>query len=200
MTKFWLIAQAFGCSKSELGVLLCIHGLLSVNIICVRMIQNLRRPYRHNATSNIRHVRPIQTGTCAAISCFSQRGLGYCRNHLANHWSNKQIGRWVLLRDLEPHYLLHSTTVSNEPYPGKYLCSFSGVNKNFTYLFIPVLSFEALLFILAIRVSLGNMRNTKSGHGAPSLRVNSFMSILVRDSILYFFVSALSSPTSGIVY
>jgi len=79
--------------------------------------------------------------------------------------------------------------VSDEPYPGKHLCSFSGINKNFTYLFIPVLCFEVLLFILAIRFSLGNMRNTKNGHSASGLRVDSFMSILVRDSILYFFIN-----------
>ncbi|OJA20679.1 putative protein 30 [Rhizopogon vesiculosus] len=90
--------------------------------------------------------------------------------------------------------------VDNEPYPGTHLCSFSGINRNFTYLFIPVLCFEVLLFVLAIQISLRNMRNTKGARGGASgLRVDSFMSILVRDSILYFFINlALCAVIMGI--
>lgn len=79
--------------------------------------------------------------------------------------------------------------VTDEPYPGKHLCSFSGINTNFIYLFIPVLCFEILLFFLAIRVSLSNMRERRATPGTSSLRVNTFMSMLVRDSILYFFIN-----------
>lgn len=79
--------------------------------------------------------------------------------------------------------------VTDEPYPGKHLCSFSGINTNFIYLFIPVLCFEILLFFLAIRVSFSNMRERRATPGTSSLRVNTFMSMLVRDSILYFFIN-----------
>jgi hypothetical protein len=79
--------------------------------------------------------------------------------------------------------------VTDEPFPGKHLCSFSGINTNFIYLFIPVLCFEILLFFLAIRVSLGNMRERRATPGTSSLRMNTFMSMLVRDSILYFFIN-----------
>ncbi|KAG1774006.1 hypothetical protein EV702DRAFT_1200735 [Suillus placidus] len=79
--------------------------------------------------------------------------------------------------------------VTNEPFPGKHMCSFSGINTNFIYLFIPVLCFEILLFFLAIRVSLNNMREWRATPCTSSLRINSFMSILVRDSILYFFIN-----------
>ncbi|KAG1757049.1 hypothetical protein EDB19DRAFT_1822233 [Suillus lakei] len=44
-------------------------------------------------------------------------------------------------------------------------------------------------------VSLNNMRDRKATLGTSSLRVNSFMSILVRDSILYFFMSVSSFQT-----
>jgi len=90
--------------------------------------------------------------------------------------------------------------VNNEPYPGAHLCSFSVINRNFTYLFIPVLCFEILLFVLAIQISLRNMRNTKGARGGASgVRVDSFMSILVRDSILYFFINlALCAVIMGI--
>ncbi|KAG1793897.1 uncharacterized protein HD556DRAFT_453265 [Suillus plorans] len=76
-----------------------------------------------------------------------------------------------------------------EPFPGKRLCSFTGINTDFVYLFIPILCFETLLFFLAIRVSLKNMRERRVTPGTSSLRINSFMSILVRDSILYFFIN-----------
>lgn len=79
--------------------------------------------------------------------------------------------------------------ITDEPFPGKHVCYFSGINANFVYVFIPVLCFEMLLFFLAIRVSLNNMRDRKTTPGTSSLRVNSFMSILVRDSILYFFIN-----------
>lgn len=79
--------------------------------------------------------------------------------------------------------------VTDEPFPGKHLCSFSGINTNFIYLFIPVLCFEILLFFLAIRVSFSNMRERKATPGTSSLRVNTFMSLLVRDSIFYFFIN-----------
>ncbi|KAG1886028.1 hypothetical protein F4604DRAFT_58763 [Suillus subluteus] len=79
--------------------------------------------------------------------------------------------------------------VTNEPYPGKHLCSFSRISTNFIYLFIPVFCFETLLFSLAIRVSLNNTKERRATPGTSSLRVNSFMSILVRDSILYFFIN-----------
>ncbi|KAG1754759.1 uncharacterized protein EDB91DRAFT_1242004 [Suillus paluster] len=79
--------------------------------------------------------------------------------------------------------------VTNEAYPGKHLCSFSGINTNFTYLFIPVFCFEILLFSLAIRVSLNNIRDKRRLPGASILCVDSFMSILLRDSILYFFIN-----------
>ncbi|KAG1836582.1 hypothetical protein DFJ58DRAFT_734882 [Suillus subalutaceus] len=64
-----------------------------------------------------------------------------------------------------------------------------GISTNFIYLFIPVFCFETLLFSLAIRVSLNNTREKRATPGTSSLRVNSFMSILVRDSILYFFIN-----------
>lgn len=79
--------------------------------------------------------------------------------------------------------------VTDEPFPGKHLCSFSGINTNFIYLFIPVLCFEILLFFLAIRISLSNMRERRASLGTSSLRVNTFMSMLVRDSIFYFFIN-----------
>ncbi|KAG2107066.1 uncharacterized protein F5147DRAFT_220896 [Suillus discolor] len=79
-------------------------------------------------------------------------------NHLENHWSSKPI-----------------VTDESSSFPGKHLCTFSGINTDFTYLFIPAFCFELLLFFLAItsRVSLNNMRERKATPGTSSLRVNS---------------------------
>ncbi|KAG2138691.1 uncharacterized protein EDB93DRAFT_1106267 [Suillus bovinus] len=88
--------------------------------------------------------------------------------------------------------LTNKLVVTTEPFPGRHSCSFSGINTDFIYLFIPVLCFETLLFSLAIKVSLNNMRERRAIPGASTFRINSFMSILVRDSILYFFMLASS--------
>ncbi|KAG1800446.1 uncharacterized protein HD556DRAFT_1524973 [Suillus plorans] len=98
----------------------------------------------------------------------------------------------IIWRTIGPASQLIVTNESSS-FPGKHLCTFSGINTDFTYLFIPVFCFELLLFFLAIRVSLNNMRERKATPGTSSLRVNSFMSILVRDSILYFFMLASST-------
>lgn len=94
----------------------------------------------------------------------------------------------IIWRTIGPASQLVVTNESSS-FPGKHLCTFSGINTDFTYLFIPVFCFELLLFFLAIRVSLNNMRERKATPGTSSLRLNSFMSILVRDSILYFFIN-----------
>ncbi|KAF9225349.1 hypothetical protein BS17DRAFT_879409 [Gyrodon lividus] len=80
-------------------------------------------------------------------------------------------------------------TVINDFFPDKHYCAFSGVNQNFTYLFIPFLCFESLLFFLAARVFVQNIRHDDEGTDKNGPRVNSFMSILVRDSLFYFFVN-----------
>jgi len=66
---------------------------------------------------------------------------------------------------------------------GQY-CMFSGVNANFTFLFIPVVCFEILLFVLAAKVYYENIRNRRmsgiQGEGGA------FMRVLARDSLYYF--------------
>ncbi|KAG1902582.1 uncharacterized protein F5891DRAFT_1171931 [Suillus fuscotomentosus] len=83
-------------------------------------------------------------------------------------------------------------TDESPSFPGQHLCTFSGINADFTYLFIPVFCFELLLFFLAIRVSLNNMRERKATPGTSSLRVNSFMSILgARQHFIFLHVSVI---------
>ncbi|KAG0707590.1 hypothetical protein DFH29DRAFT_995016 [Suillus ampliporus] len=64
--------------------------------------------------------------------------------------------------------------VTDEAYPGKHLCSFSGINVDFTYLFIPVLCFEILLFFLAIKVFLDNIRAKRKLPGTSCFTVFSY--------------------------
>ncbi|KAH7886201.1 hypothetical protein F5I97DRAFT_1226507 [Phlebopus sp. FC_14] len=81
-------------------------------------------------------------------------------------------------------------TVSSELYPDrKPYCAFSGIDGSFTYLFIPVLCFESLLLFLAARVFIQHFRETRESHdtGAKHPRVNSFVRVLARDSLFYFF-------------
>ncbi|KAI6048053.1 hypothetical protein EDC04DRAFT_2621180 [Pisolithus marmoratus] len=69
-------------------------------------------------------------------------------------------------------------------------CVFSGVNGSFTYLLIPVLCFEVVLFLLAAKVYCAHVRDTNELRtiGGPR-EMNSFTKVLARDSIFYFFMN-----------
>ncbi|KAF8841908.1 hypothetical protein BDN67DRAFT_979943 [Paxillus ammoniavirescens] len=82
--------------------------------------------------------------------------------------------------------------VVNSFSPDKHYCAFSGVNEKFTYLFIPFLCFEALLFFLAARAFVLDIRRHEASTDKKGLRVNSFINVLARDSLLYFFVNLVA--------
>ncbi|KAI6112426.1 hypothetical protein EDD16DRAFT_1805399 [Pisolithus croceorrhizus] len=69
-------------------------------------------------------------------------------------------------------------------------CVFFGVNGSFTYLLIPVLCFESVLFLLAAKVYFAHLRDTNELRtiGGPR-EMNSFTKVLARDSIFYFFMN-----------
>jgi hypothetical protein len=73
-------------------------------------------------------------------------------------------------------------------YSGEQFCSFSGINQDFVYIFIPFLCFESFLFYLAARVFVEDMKRNRQASKEKNIRVNSFMSVLARDSLCYFFV------------
>ena len=73
-------------------------------------------------------------------------------------------------------------------YSGEQFCSFSGINPDFVYIFIPFLCFESFLLYLAARVFVEDMKRNRDASDEKSFRVNSFMSVLARDSLCYFFV------------
>lgn len=72
--------------------------------------------------------------------------------------------------------------------PGEDFCTFSGINGDFVYIFIPFLCFESFLFILAARVFISNMKRDREISDEKRLRLNTFVGILTRDSLCYFFV------------
>ncbi|KIJ22172.1 hypothetical protein PAXINDRAFT_165427 [Paxillus involutus ATCC 200175] len=82
--------------------------------------------------------------------------------------------------------------VVNNFSPDKQYCAFSGVNENFTYLFIPFLCFEAFLFFLAARAFVLDIRRNEASTDKKGLRVNSFINVLARDSLFYFFVNLVA--------
>ncbi|KAG6332554.1 hypothetical protein ID866_6533 [Astraeus odoratus] len=94
----------------------------------------------------------------------------------------------IVLRAIGPNSALE-VAVIDFPLQGK-ICTFSGVNGSFTYLFIPVVCFETVLFILAARVYYGSVRDTSAlrAAGGPS-DMTLFTRILARDSLFYFFVN-----------
>ncbi|KAF8131676.1 hypothetical protein EV363DRAFT_1330720 [Boletus edulis] len=78
-----------------------------------------------------------------------------------------------------------------------HFCAFSGIHANFVYIFIPFLCFESFLFLLAARAFFKSTKRIwKAGIcDEKILGVNtsseSFMCILARDSLCYFFVDRL---------
>jgi hypothetical protein len=77
-------------------------------------------------------------------------------------------------------------------YSGEQFCSFSGINQDFVYIFIPFLCFESFLFYLAARVFVEDMKRNRQASKEKNIRVNSFMSVLARDSLCYFFVNLVA--------
>ncbi|KAI9570174.1 hypothetical protein HD554DRAFT_2084311 [Boletus coccyginus] len=71
---------------------------------------------------------------------------------------------------------------------GQASCVFSGINPNFIYIFIPFLCFESCLFLLVLRVFFENVKRNREASKDIGFRLNSFVSIMARDSLCYFFV------------
>ncbi|KIM70067.1 hypothetical protein SCLCIDRAFT_1207356 [Scleroderma citrinum Foug A] len=77
------------------------------------------------------------------------------------------------------HVTLQGSLFSDVQY-----CMFAGITGSFTFLFIPVVCFETLLFVLAAKIFFENIRNRRmsgiQGEGGA------FMKVLARDSLFYF--------------
>ena len=71
---------------------------------------------------------------------------------------------------------------------GQTSCVFTGINPKFIYIFIPFLCFESCLFSLALWVFLENVKRNREASKDIGFRLNSFVSIMARDSLCYFFV------------
>lgn len=94
-------------------------------------------------------------------------------SHLVSQFASKLTGG----------YLAISNVTS-----GQASCVFSGINPNFIYIFIPFLCFESCLFLLVLRVFLENVKRNREASKDIGFRLNSFVSIMARDSLCYFFV------------
>ncbi|KAH0837944.1 hypothetical protein J3R83DRAFT_6179 [Lanmaoa asiatica] len=97
---------------------------------------------------------------------------------------------FIIWREIGPKSTLQA--VDNVA-PGENFCAFSGINPGFVYIFIPFLCFESFLFLLAARVFVEGMKNNREVTDERGLRVNSFLDILARDSLCYFFVNLVAS-------
>jgi len=96
---------------------------------------------------------------------------------------------FIIWRTIGPRSPLQAM---NNFVPGERYCAFSGINGNFVYIFIPFLCFEFILFVLAARIFVDNVKRNKRADEEKGLRVNPFMSILARDSLCYFFVNLVA--------
>ncbi|EGO01580.1 hypothetical protein SERLA73DRAFT_158844 [Serpula lacrymans var. lacrymans S7.3] len=90
------------------------------------------------------------------------------------------------------------TIPTSEPIPGLpwKMCAESRLGGSITAIYIPILSFEFMLFALALRAGITHMQNMRQIVG--KWEANSLMKILVKHSIFYFLlvVSACAIETA----
>ncbi|KAH7927237.1 hypothetical protein BV22DRAFT_291492 [Leucogyrophana mollusca] len=80
----------------------------------------------------------------------------------------------------------HTLSYTTEPIPGVHMCATSAIGKAFTAIYIPIFSFELLLFVLAITVVFKHLSHTP--HVPGLRRLQTTMRMLARYSTIYFFV------------
>jgi len=79
----------------------------------------------------------------------------------------------------------HSLTYTNQPIPGLNMCATSDIGKSFTAIYVPIFSFDLLIFVLAISVAFKHMRKTRTVAGK---RLHNTMATLIRYNMIYFFM------------
>jgi len=92
----------------------------------------------------------------------------------------------------------YSLTYTNEPIPGLLkMCATSSIGRIFTAIYLPIVSFELLLFVLALFVAFKHMRTTYTVAGK---RLHSTMATLVRYNTIYFFVEMVGCAIATTLY
>ncbi|KAG0707528.1 hypothetical protein DFH29DRAFT_629095 [Suillus ampliporus] len=92
----------------------------------------------------------------------------------------------------------HTLTYTNDPIPGLLrMCSTSSINRSFTAIYVPIFSFELLLFALALSVAFKHMKNT---HTVAGKRLHGTMATLIRYNTIYFFVEMLGCAVASGLY
>lgn len=103
---------------------------------------------------------------------------------------------FIIFRQIGPNSHLQATS---EFVFGDHFCRFTGINRNFVYIFVPFIVFEFFLFLLAVRMFVENIRRNNDACEERGFGLNTFMRVLARDSLCYFFVNVTaSSVVTGI--
>ncbi|EGO27239.1 hypothetical protein SERLADRAFT_406402 [Serpula lacrymans var. lacrymans S7.9] len=91
------------------------------------------------------------------------------------------------------------TIPTSEPIPGLpwKMCAESRLGGSITAIYIPILSFEFMLFALALRAGITHMQNMRQIVG--KWEANSLMKILVKHSIFYFLLPKALNPIISVV-
>ncbi|KAF8892133.1 hypothetical protein BD779DRAFT_1468456 [Infundibulicybe gibba] len=89
--------------------------------------------------------------------------------------------------------------VTVEPLPGVHFCTAVNIPRWFPTWWIPVILFDVVLFTLALKFCLDEVKLMRALNTAGSHRKN-LINVMLRDSILYYFVYVLFSLPIGISY
>ncbi|KAH7916374.1 hypothetical protein BJ138DRAFT_1139589 [Hygrophoropsis aurantiaca] len=91
-----------------------------------------------------------------------------------------------------------SLSYNTEPIPGVHMCATSAIGKAFTAIYIPIFSFELVVFVLGIWVVFKHLSQSPRGPGFRKLHTT--MRMLGRYSTVYFFIEALGCAVAVGMY
>ncbi|EPQ56629.1 hypothetical protein GLOTRDRAFT_138308 [Gloeophyllum trabeum ATCC 11539] len=85
--------------------------------------------------------------------------------------------------------------VASEPIPGVIICTPVGIPDFFFVFWVPIVVFESILFLLVVIQGVGHLKERSCSWSPTTL-----MDVLVRDSILYFFLTLTTYITNAVVW
>ncbi|KAF8559942.1 hypothetical protein OG21DRAFT_1492378 [Imleria badia] len=179
------LCLCFSVSKSEevsVGSFLQHHVLLTASKECIRLFQ-------FRAWGALAYSWGTQATMQLRIYALYRRSRQILVLLVMSFLCEIAVIAFVIWRTIGPNSSLKAFT---NVVTGEHFCAFYGVNGNFVYIFIPFLCFESFLFILAARVFFENIRCNRDASDEKVFEVNSFMSVLARDSLCYFFVNLVA--------
>ncbi|KAH7919935.1 hypothetical protein BV22DRAFT_1050715 [Leucogyrophana mollusca] len=89
------------------------------------------------------------------------------------------------------------STAINEPVPGIGICSATNIPASFYRFWLPIIAFEGMLCLLALRIGIGDL---VSGFGVQGISGVNVVKVLVKDSVFYFLCLVLACVVNAAMW